>query len=299
MGSGSAQALSAGCASLRRRANPEAGINELFLHSDRRYYFLKCPVCGHEQKLVWPDNIDFKRAQVVCRKARCRKPLDLWAAGRWIAEAPGSDRIRGYHLNRLYSPLANLRQMIYESEATTPSEVQEFQNSVLGETFLPSGGGLTLDVLDRCRRDYDFASSSKERNHMGVDVGLKLHVVVRQVLGETKASSRALFIGELDSFGELAEVAQRYNVVAGVIDAQPEMRAAADFAKTHGGIYIRLANYGRSELGTDSHREGGVTLLGLNRNRGLGLNVRCLQDRRRGAAAGRAVVRGAGPGRRG
>ena len=63
--------------------------------------------------------------------------------------------MRGYHLSRLYSPLANLRQMVYESEATTSSEIQEFQNSVLGETFVPPGGSLSLDLLDRCRRDYD------------------------------------------------------------------------------------------------------------------------------------------------
>ncbi len=94
---------------------PEAGINALFLQSDQRYYFLKCPGCGLAQRLEWEENVDEKRGLVVCRPRRCRKPLDLWAPGRWEAAAPGNDRVRGYHINRLYSPLANIPQMVYES----------------------------------------------------------------------------------------------------------------------------------------------------------------------------------------
>ena len=90
---------------------PKAGINELFLQSDRRFYFIKCPAYGHEQRLIWKENVDLKKPAVVCSKARSRGLLDLRQPGCWIAEAPGNDRVRGYHLSRLYSPLANLRQM--------------------------------------------------------------------------------------------------------------------------------------------------------------------------------------------
>ena len=62
---------------------PEASINELFLQSDRRFYFIKCPACGHEQRLIWEDNVDLKKAAVVCSKARCRGTLDLRQPGRW------------------------------------------------------------------------------------------------------------------------------------------------------------------------------------------------------------------------
>ena len=244
---------------------PEAGINELFLQSDRRFYFIKCPACGHEQRLIWEENVDLKKAAVVCSKARCRGPLDLRSPGRWIAEAPGNDRVRGYHLSRLYSPLANLRQMVYESEATSPSEIQEFQNSVLGETFVPPGGSLSLDLLDRCRRDYELPEGSKEMTYMGVDVGTKLHVVIRRRLGETGDASRALFVGELTDFTELATLGQRFNVQRCVIDAQPEVRAAAEFARNNRDMRVDLANYSRRELGTDSDMNGGVRFLSLNR----------------------------------
>ena len=39
---------------------------------------------------------------------------------------------------------------------------------------------------------------------MGVDVGIKLHTVIRRRLDETGEASRALFVGELKDFTELA-----------------------------------------------------------------------------------------------
>ena len=45
--------------------------------------------------------------------------------------------------------------MIYDSEATTPSALQEFQNSVLGTTFVPPGGKLSFGDLDACRQNYE------------------------------------------------------------------------------------------------------------------------------------------------
>ena len=58
---------------------------------------------------------------------------------------------------------------------------------------------------------------------------------------------------------------QRFNVERYVIDAQPEGRAAAEFARNNRDMGVRLPNYSRSELGTDTDMNGGVRFLGLNR----------------------------------
>lgn len=238
---------------------PEAGINELFLQSDQHYYFLRCEACGHDQRLDWDKNVDKKRAQLVCSKRRCRKPLNLWAEGHWEAAAPSNDRIRGYHINRLYSPFANLQQIIYDSEATTPAALREFKNGVLGEIFVPPGGRLSMNVLDQCRRDYEMPDGWSEKTYMGVDVGTKLHVVIRARLDEEKVEfrSRTLFIGEIDTFEELEEIALRYNVQYAVVDAQPEQRAAVAFAKD-AARDVGLAYYRGDEPGWDKTRKNGV-----------------------------------------
>ena len=247
---------------------PEAGINELFLASDQRYYLLRCPACGTEQQLTWDANVDGKRGVVVCRVGRCRKPLDLWAPGRWEAAAPGNDRVHGYHLNRLYSPLANVAQMILESEETMPIAQQEFQNSVLGETFVPPGGRLTLDVIDRCRRDYVMPESSLVDTYMGVDVGTRMHVVIRERLAEQPLRTRAVFIGEVGSLGELLRIAQRHHVRGALIDAHPEQRLAIDFAK-NSPFDAGVALYSRTDPDHDSRWENGVRVERLNRTQAL------------------------------
>lgn len=131
---------------------PEAGIDALFRESDRRRYLLPCPSCGLEQALTWAANVDQERALVVCTE--CREPMDVGVKGRWVAEAPGNAMIRGYHLSRLYSPWADIKAMIAASQSPTPRGQQEFRNSDLGQAFVVEGGGLTLDVLDRCREEY-------------------------------------------------------------------------------------------------------------------------------------------------
>ena len=249
---------------------PETGVNELFLQSDQRRYYLPCQSCGERQTLEWPINVDCERFLVVCRQPSCRAPIDVWAQGEWVAGAPGNDRIHGYHLNRLYSPMANLNEIVWEGQATSASEIKEFQNSTLGETFVPPGGHVTLDTLDRCRREYELPLGSDEDTYMGVDVGVKLHVVVRQLVDEKKLLTRALFIGELDSFDELSLVVDRYHVKEAVIDALPETRAAREFAQRgRTAAIVRLAYYDRSQPGFDKTSENRVRVLHLNRTEAI------------------------------
>lgn len=228
---------------------PEAGIDELFLHSDQRRFFLPCPACGQEQCLRWDDNVDKGEALIVC--VACHSALDLQARGRWIAQAPGNSRVHGYHLSRLYSPWANLGDMIAASEETGVASVQEFLNSDLGEPFSPPGGGLSLDTIDRCRGDYALADYAGQPCVAGVDVGLVLHVIIRERRpsgDEGTHRARLRFAGELHHWEELAPLLARFNVDRCVIDAQPEVHKAREFATSWSGN-VWLAQYTRREPG--------------------------------------------------
>lgn len=134
---------------------------------------------------------------------------------------------------------------------------------------MPPGGRLTLDVLDRCRRDYTMPEGCGEKTYMGVDVGLKLHVVVRQPLDERRTRSRAVFIGEVDSFHELYLLIQRYRVYTAVVDAHPEQHQAVEFARKGPCSRVGLAYYGRSDPGHETVRENGMWVFRLNRTQAL------------------------------
>ena len=180
--------------------------------------------------------MDVERASVVCRE--CCAPMNVLAEGEWVAEAPGNERIHGYHLNRLYVPWVNLRDMIERSQATTPAELQEFFNSDLGEPFLAPHGSFSLDEFDRLRADYKVGDYRGQPCVMDVDPGTELHVVVRERLGETGDRSRLWFAGTVGSFEELDGLFKRYHVHTAVIDAQPEQHAARQFAESHPGTFV-------------------------------------------------------------
>ncbi len=235
---------------------PEAGINGLLLQSDQRRYYLRCAACGLEQTLRWAENINEESARVVCRV--CRLPMNVLAKGRWIAEAPGNEEIHGYYLNRLFSPWANIPEMIAASKAKTPFALQEFQNSDLGETFVPPGGGLTIDVIDRCRGDYLVSEYAGQPCDMGIDVGLRCHVVIRERRAVRDRRSGAAFIPRLwfagdEGFAELDGLVDRFNVQSVVIDAQPDLHAAATFAMRHKSR-AWLAQYDRHQPGHERTR---------------------------------------------
>lgn len=236
---------------------PEAGVNGLMLQSDQRRYLLPCHGCGLEQDLRWPENVDMEQARVVVCRA-CREPMDVLANGRWVAQAPGNERIHGYFLNRLYSPWAKISEMIEASQATTPYAVQQFQNSDLGETFMPPGGGISADVIDRCRRTYSLNDYAGQPCDMGIDVGIRCHVVIRQHQTDEQRTRvlplapRLWFVGDV-GFDELDPLVRRFNVERVVIDALPDIHSASAFALRH-KQRAWLAQYDRHEPGHEAAR---------------------------------------------
>ena len=194
---------------------PDAGINAKFLLSDQRSYYLPCPSCGFEQPLVWERNVDLEAARIVCRI--CRDPLDVHVPGRWIAEAPGNTEIHGYKLSRLYAPWLDLPQLIAQSREDTLAGRRAFMNGGLGEVYSDETSGLTRDVLLWNRRDYGLDDYQGQACDMGVDVGKRLHVVIREHVFESDylyedeevrsgRFPRLWWAGTVDSFDELARL---------------------------------------------------------------------------------------------
>lgn len=98
-------------------------IEELYLLSDQRRYFIPCPECRHLDYLTWRDvthhSIEFDEAHpelahMVCSSCHAsieerHKPWMLAEKGHgglaeWRPTAESDGRLRGYHLSGLYSP---------------------------------------------------------------------------------------------------------------------------------------------------------------------------------------------------
>ena len=257
-------------------ALPEAGINAYYRQSDQHRRYLQCPACKLMQPLTWADNVDLESARRVCRE--CHAEMDVLGPGQWVAVAPGN-RIRGYHISKLYSPWANIRAMVEASESTSPIGQQHFYSSDLGETYSPPGGGLSLEEIDRCRHGYSLEQYGGQATDMGVDVGTRLHVVIREHVSKGKQGKRRLWFAGDVGWEDLDGLLEQYRVRRCVIDSQPEGHTTRTFGLRHRNK-VWLAYYGRQESGTSWPRgkSGQPNICRINRTESLDAVVQSFRD---------------------
>src|SRR5581483_8549436 len=90
-------------------------------------------------------------------------------------------------------------------------------------------------------------------NVMGIDVGRKLHVVIRGRFHERWYLLEAF---TADSFEDIEPCFRCYNISCCVVDALPETREAKRFQEAHHGV-VWLAQYTQQGLEPDwSYRDG-------------------------------------------
>ncbi len=139
-------------------------IDQSFDDSDKRYFFVRCPHCGREQRLEWkqlrwetdetsdgklrPKNVWYECDSATKERMGCRieesSKFEMVRKGRWVATAESVDgRTAGYHLNALYSPWVEWGQLLHEWIAAQPDpeKLQVFINTRLAETWELRGDG--------------------------------------------------------------------------------------------------------------------------------------------------------------
>lgn len=212
------------------------GVSHLFELSDERHYELVCPACGAWQEPRFPESVHWESVQVVC--LNCGAPLDPWQAGRWVPHRPAESEIRGYQLNRLALPNPPLHDMKMALEGKVPTDKETFYRQDLGQPFTSPESRLTPDILDSCIVDWQ-PPAPLRMNVMGIDVGRKLHVVIRGRLNNKWFLLEAF---TADHFEEIEPCFRCYNIACCVVDALPETREAKRFQEAHEGT-VWLARY--------------------------------------------------------
>lgn len=129
---------------------PGRGINGAVNKSDQMRYIWTCEHCGEKQFLTYDDNLIQVKPKGVnmatqevedgtfvvgCRK--CKKPLNRWGLGEWVALYPSIKETRGYHISQLDAVWISAddimrRRFQYSSK-------QLFFNYVIGEPFASEG----------------------------------------------------------------------------------------------------------------------------------------------------------------
>lgn len=215
------------------------GIHAEWLETDQRLWHVQCAACREWQPLTLANVvIEFDQldrpvawhggpddAWCACRK--CGQRLNRLGAGRWVATYPDRDRV-GYHLSRLFSHYANLRDILKNLQTTDETKRKETYNQDLGEPYTPKGSKITDTVLDECRREYGHAPVAGRVLVMGVDVGKVLHGVIR-TMPDAEGGTIQCWAGEIDTWAELGRIMRQFGVAYLVIDALPETTKAREF----------------------------------------------------------------------
>lgn len=134
--------------------------------SDQRRYWVPCPFCGAVQTLVW-QRVKFREVglppeEAVYQCEHCEELIPahrkgwMLARGEWRAEAPGSGKPAGFHLNELYSPWRSWGETAVDFMAAkgSPNTLRTWINTALGEPFEEKGEAPEWEKLMLRREDY-------------------------------------------------------------------------------------------------------------------------------------------------
>lgn len=247
----------------RETSTPTTKGNEMvpniwyqYCKTDQREFYVACPHCGEEQTVDWFKNIVHENRNKQSGKLedytlrdegwhkdldrdiyamchQCDSPLDRLARGKWhpTSKIPKGRWRRGYHANKLLSPLASIREMWgdYQEAAQNPTLLQRFYNSMLGLPFAGSGTQITEEMLYACRGTYILHPAMDTcplKCSMGVDVSPESLDVRISSYPSGHFRRRTEYLGKVRTFDDLLGLMQRFSVSCCVIDAEPETREA-------------------------------------------------------------------------
>lgn len=242
-------------------------INEHYRLSSQNNFYFKCPSCSKFITFRFPESVVITAEDVndpkiteshyICTECKAvlsheDKPIYL-GTGKWISTYPNR-AIAGWHINQLYSsaeagrPVSIAKKFLKSIQSK--SDEQEFYNSTLGVTHAVEGARVTQHQIEQCKKDY-FKLEYSPPNRvitMGVDQGRWIHYEIDAwqpgVGSDLAVSSKCDLIteGKVKEFEELDELMRQFRIHFCVIDAQPERRAATEFARRFRG-HVRLCFY--------------------------------------------------------
>jgi hypothetical protein len=212
---------------------PDYGVDRMYQRSDQRVWMLECTACGKETclDLEFPNSIR-RRLDGSAYRACIHCLAELHPSkGRWVAQYPSKSKdLVGWWISQLNSVYVDPSYILNMYENPPDGDLAEVMNSHLGRAYLPAENRLTQqEVFGCCGHDAELLNHDGP-TCMGVDVGRELHVVIAE--RKTRQTLKIVKVTRVDSFNDLHDLAQRFNVRSAVIDLYPETRKVREFQKS-------------------------------------------------------------------
>lgn len=285
---------------------PNHGIHLLYEQGTQEHFYFKCEKCGRTTELVYPDCLhicgdsitdpDVAKSFLKCKecggKLEHKSKMDWMSKAFWDRTHTSEDH-RSFYINQLYSFTVSPKELAiaYFRGLGDESAMVEFYNSKLGLPYIPDGGQVTDKQLDEAVMSRRYTKNAERPRVggdrcivMGVDQGKFLHVVVAEYLQTTtkgdptldinaKTTCKVLWEGKLpgDRFEDLDKMMREWQVLACVIDADPQINDARRFARRFPD-YVYLCRYRRGVTGKElqeSEKDTNAPILTVDRTNWL------------------------------
>jgi len=212
-------------------SHEDYGIDSIFKQSDQRYWFRKCD-CGERTcaEKSFPNCVKERSngtGYIACNK--CGRELSIWP-GEWVADYPDkSNYMYGYHLSRLTNIYTDPMDVLRDFNDPPNGDLTDVYRLQLGRAYSSESDKLRKsDVLACCGRDI-MDTRSLGPCAMGVDVGIIKHVVIGVKIDNERYE--IVKVARCKDFGEIHDLAKRFNVKSAVVDRGPDIDAAGQFQK--------------------------------------------------------------------
>lgn len=267
------------------------GINKAYKLSSQDHFFFKCPHCGRFIELTYPECIvitaesltDPRVIESYYKCNLCNNKLDheekinflkhkLRGGTAHFIETKSNGYGHGFHINQMYSMAkAGRPENFAKAQLKSLSDVtyeQEFYNSVLARTHTVEGAKVTEQHILACMGEFKKGPSLLLNGiiTMGIDVGSVLHIIIKEYFFDENsfipglaindvATARLLYEGTSsgapNDFDEAYDLFAKYQCRGCVVDAEPERRAALQFAQRLWGRVL-VCDYQWSQSGKEA-----------------------------------------------
>ncbi len=228
---------------------PEAGVHELYLASDQQVWEVQCNQCAEfieldywrdvrangkpyqEWKTLTRESVASAEWSVFCPS--CKRPLDRFADGRWIARRPEVKTIRGRQIPALCFPAITLEELGRDAISKDPTVLTQFYNLALGLPYTAGGTRITPDMLLKLFAELPNGELPETAHWlavtMGVDVGGLYNYWIE---GTSDAGLRCVLdVGMIESRDQVDALMHQWKVVSCVVDKGPELHWAKEFSR--------------------------------------------------------------------
>jgi len=217
---------------------PGEGIDEKFHETCMNHWHVPCSECGDQVPFCCQplESMDLDADKWICQK--CGGELDK-IQGHWVPKVPELCGLKdGWHVTRPMM-LKETPRSIMKKKDSYKTE-QDFYNFVLGLTFDSVANIVSKLALAACTNSrFKFHTRVDRPCTMGIDQGGKwLHIIIstwdrkgrRQIVWAQKADVEEAYASTLPM------IMRQFNIIIGVIDGQPNLKSAKEFAKEHEGV---------------------------------------------------------------